>query len=104
MDSTFETILSTHKVAVFSKGWCPFCQRVIASLTDAGISHEVIDLDDHPEGSQISTDLRGKVGRTSVPQVFVGGELVGGCDDTLAGMSDGSLKTLLDTHGVAHGL
>ncbi|CAI2385515.1 unnamed protein product [Moneuplotes crassus] len=96
MDSTFETLISNHKVVVFSKAWCPYCRRVLSALTNAEIDHEVIDLDYHPEASQIASDLRVAAGRTSVPQVFIGGELVGGCDDTLAAMSDGSLKTLLD--------
>lgn len=37
-------------------------------------------------------------------QVFIGGEHVGGCDDTLAAKSSGKLKTLLEAAGVTANL
>lgn len=45
--------------------------------------------------------LRQVTGRSTVPQVFVGGQHVGGCDDTLAAHSSGKLSELLAAAGVS---
>lgn len=41
--------------------------------------------------------MAAKAGKSSVPQVFIGGQHVGGCDDTLAAYSNGTLEDLLDS-------
>lgn len=50
-------------------------------------------------GPQMQQAMAAKIGKSSVPQVFIGGQHVGGCDDTMAAYSNGTLEELLDTSG-----
>lgn len=63
-------------VTVFSREGCPFCVRAKGMLNDAGIQYEELVLNrDYTDRS-----LRAVAGATTVPQVFVNGDLVGGSD------------------------
>ena len=63
-------------VTLFTREGCPFCVRAKGMLRDADIDFEELVLNrDYSESS-----LRAVSGATSMPQVFVNGELVGGSD------------------------
>jgi glutaredoxin-like protein len=64
-------------VTVFTRPGCPFCAKAKEMLTEAGIAYEELVLNrDYTEQT-----LRAVANATSVPQVFVDGEKVGGSDD-----------------------
>ncbi len=64
-------------VVVFTRKGCPHCTTAKKALTAAGIDYDVLLLNrDFSDRT-----LRAVSGRTSVPQVFVNGELIGGADD-----------------------
>jgi len=66
-----------ESVTIFTKPGCPFCAKAKAALANAGYSYEEILL-----GSDASiTSLRAVSGRETVPQVFIGGQHIGGSDD-----------------------
>ena len=48
-------------------------------------------------GPQMQQAMAAKAGRSTVPQVFIGGKHLGGCDDTMAAYSNGTLEELLDS-------
>lgn len=56
---------------------------------------EVIELDEHADGSQIQNALATMTGQRSVPNVFVKGQHIGGNDDTQAAARSGTLQDLL---------
>ena len=58
----------------------------------------VIELDVVDNGSELRQALSARVGRTSVPQVFINGQHIGGCDDTHKAKDDGVLAQLLKEH------
>ncbi|RRJ84533.1 glutathione peroxidase [Aestuariirhabdus litorea] len=61
---------------LFTKPGCPHCARAKALLEDKGYPFEVIEL-----GAQITTrSLRAATGAGTVPQVFIGGKLIGSAD------------------------
>ena len=63
-------------VAVISRVGCPHCQRAKSLLEEKGIAFNEIQV-----GRDIDqVSLRGLTGATSVPQVFIGGQLIGGAD------------------------
>merc|ERR1712216_385260 len=71
------------KVVVFGAGYCPYCQKARQVLEGSGLPvHFVWDGELTPE---IKEDLRSIVGKTSVPQGFVGDTHLGGCNDGGAG-------------------
>ena len=64
-------------VTVFSREGCPYCVRAKGLLHDAGIRFEELVLNrDFSEAS-----LRAVSGQSTVPQVFINGECIGGSDD-----------------------
>jgi len=64
-------------VTLFTREGCPFCVRAKGMLRDAGIEFEELVLNrDYSERS-----LRAVAAATSVPQIFVNGEHVGGSND-----------------------
>ena len=86
-------------VVVYSKSWCPFCVRVKGLLLDLGTEAKVIELDEVVEGAEVQDALLSITGVRTVPQVFVGGEFLGGCDDTEAAHRAGQLVPLLEAAG-----
>jgi glutaredoxin-like protein len=69
-----------HDIAVFSREGCPFCVRAKGMLRDAGIEFEELVLNrDYTDRT-----LRAVTSRTTYPQVFVNGQLIGGSDELAA--------------------
>ena len=80
-------------VKIYSTDWCPYCQRAKALLKQRGVdTMEEIRLDVDP--SQRADMIR-LTGRYTVPQIFIGGTHVGGCDDLIALDRRGALLPLL---------
>jgi len=80
-------------IEIYSKGFCPYCKMAKDLLSSLGQTFEEIDLEVHPDRTQEMLDRSG--GRTTVPEIFIDGELVGGYDDLAALHSSGQLKTKL---------
>ncbi|AZN98810.1 cysteine synthase A [Mesorhizobium sp. M9A.F.Ca.ET.002.03.1.2] len=96
-----------HRVVMFALTWCEFCWTVRKLFEAAGIAYRSIDIDT-PEFQKNGMDgevrkaLRARIGSPTIPQVFVGGEHVGGCTDTLAAWRDGSLAARLAFVGASY--
>ena len=64
-------------VSIITKPGCEFCAKAKALLTEKGLGYEEIVL-----GRDASvTSVRAITGKTSVPQVFIGGQYIGGSED-----------------------
>ena len=75
-----------HDVTVFSREGCPFCVRAKGMLNEAGIEFEELVLNrDYTDRT-----LRAVTTKTSYPQVFINGKLVGGSDDLEAWLKERS--------------
>lgn len=84
-------------VTIYSSDYCPFCHRAKALLRSKGVNDfEEIVVDGKPDVRSHMTSL---TGRTSVPQIFIGGEHVGGCDDLHALDARGGLDAMLAKAG-----
>lgn len=81
------------QVKIYSSDYCPYCQRAKALLRERGVSQwEEIVVDGKPD---VRAAMAQQVGRTSVPQIFINGQHVGGCDDLHALDARGGLVPLL---------
>lgn len=69
--------------------------KVKALFNELGVTYHAIELDQIENGDELHSVLKAKVGKTSVPQVFVNRNHVGGCDDTYAAQESGRLGELL---------
>jgi glutaredoxin 3 len=81
------------KVEIYTSDFCPYCARAKALLESKGVAYEEIYA---PNGSQARRDAIARSGgRTTVPQVFIDGQAVGGSDDLQALERAGRLDALL---------
>ena len=67
------------KVVMYSTRFCPYCVRARMLLEKKGIEFTDIRVDSEPHLREEMTQLAG--GRSSVPQIFIDDDHVGGCDD-----------------------
>jgi glutaredoxin 3 len=79
-------------VVVYTTERCSFCVRVKMLLKAREIDFEEINLAGDPEGF---VALAQKTGMMTLPQVMVGGILVGGYQETAAADQSGMLADLL---------
>jgi glutaredoxin 3 len=82
-------------IDIYTQPWCPFCERAVHLLTTKGVQFREIDA---PNGSAERREARERSGgRSTVPQIFIDGRHIGGCDDLLALERAGKLNALLGT-------
>ncbi|MGH8028294.1 MAG: glutaredoxin domain-containing protein [Arenimonas sp.] len=108
IETFVEAILADREqpLVLFALEWCEFCWSLRKLFARCGIPYRAVDLDStayqcEDRGGQIRAVLRARTGSPTIPQVFVGGEYLGGCTDTLDAFKSGQLQALLQKHGVA---
>lgn len=82
------------KVEVYSSFLCGYCARAKSLLESKGVAYDDLDVFTDPGKRQEMIERAG--GRTSVPQIFIGGQHIGGCDDLYALERQGALDSLLE--------
>ena len=88
--------VSDNTVMVFSKSYCPFCDRAKSALSELNIPFVAEELDVVAGGAQTQAALLEMTGQRTVPNVFVKGKHLGGCDDTLAALKSGAFQKMLE--------
>lgn len=80
-------------IEIYTQPYCPYCARALRLLQGRGAAFREIDA---PQGTPEREEaIRRSGGRTSVPQIFIDGKHIGGCDDLLALDAAGKLAPLL---------
>ena len=79
-------------VKIYTKSSCPACVLAKEILNQKSVSFEEIVLDDKPEDLK---SLIQKTGMKTVPQIFINGELIGGCSDMMALDENNKLDLML---------
>ena len=85
------------EVELYTTPFCPYCVRARALLERKGVAFTEIDIIEEP--ARRIEMVRRAGGRTSVPQIFIGGEHIGGSDELAALDRSGELDAMLDTEG-----
>ncbi len=80
------------RVLMYATAACPFCQSAERLLLAKGVQLEKIRVDLEPERR---AEMARKSGRRTVPQIWIGGRHIGGCDDLYALEREGKLDPLL---------
>jgi glutaredoxin 3 len=84
-------------IVIYTTSTCPYCVAAKALLREKGVAFEEIDVGRQPE---LRAEMRKKAaGRHTVPQIFIGGTHVGGCDDLHDLDACGGLDPLLREAG-----
>ncbi len=81
------------KIEIYTKFLCPYCSRALALLRSKGAAFDEHDIS--MGGPQRAEMLERSGGRTTVPQVFINGQHIGGSDDLAALDRAGKLDALL---------
>lgn len=81
------------RVEIYTKSTCPYCIRAKSLLRQKGIDLEETTIDIREKKKQEMMQRAG--GRMTVPQIFIDGQHVGGCDDLFELERAGKLDELL---------
>jgi cysteine synthase A len=92
-------------VLMFALEWCEFCWAVRRLVAQLGVPLKSVDLDSTAYqtgglGGRIRAVLTARTGITTIPQVFVGGELIGGCTEVIDAVRRGELQSRLARLGL----
>lgn len=86
--------MTTSKIEIYTWSYCPFCIRAKALLTKKGVEFTEYCIDgDNEARAKMSARANG---RTSLPQIFINDQHIGGCDDLHALDAQGKLDPLLN--------
>lgn len=80
-------------IEMYTTSWCPYCVRAKALLSKKGQKVDEINIEEVDGARDIMVERSG--GRMTVPQIFIDGKHVGGCDDLYALEAQGTLDALL---------
>jgi glutaredoxin 3 len=83
------------EVELYTTMFCPYCVRARALLERKGAAFTEIDIIEEP--ARRAEMIRRADGRTSVPQIFINGEHIGGSDELAALDRAGALDAKLGT-------
>jgi len=89
--------IAEHKVILFMKGTpdapaCGFSARTVAALQELDVPFAAVDILPDP---RIRQELSAISNWPTIPQLFAGGELVGGCDIVIEMYESGELAQAL---------
>lgn len=80
-------------VTIYTTPYCPYCIRAKQLLSQKNVLFTEVDLSREP--AQVRTALTAKTRHRTVPQIFIGEQFIGGCDDLFNLERQGKLDGLL---------
>lgn len=81
VNSYIDAQIKENAVVVFSWTTCPYCIKAKRELEATGARFTALEINTMENGKAIKAELAKRTGRTSVPQIWVKGEFIGGCND-----------------------
>ena len=85
--------MASKEVVIYTTMFCPYCHSAKALLQRKRVAFQEKKVDGDRAARRALAELAG--GRTSVPQIFIDGQHIGGCDDLYALDGSGELDHLL---------
>lgn len=83
------------RVTLYATAACPYCKAAARLLAQKGVTDvETVRVDLEPARRG---EMHARSGRWTVPQIWIGAQHVGGCDELYALERSGELDTLLET-------
>ena len=80
------------RIEIYTTPWCGYCARAKSLLERKGAAYEETDV---MEDSVKRAEMRERSRRTTVPQIFINGQHIGGSDELAALEQAGKLDALL---------
>ena len=96
-----------NPVVMYALEWCEFCWAVSKVFKEYEIPYRIINLDsadyvENGRGRNIRLALNEKTGWNTLPQIFIGGDFVGGCMDIFTECKNGKLQERLQRLGIPY--
>lgn len=91
-----QKIIEGHDLVVFSKSWCPFCTKAKDLLKTLSVKFEAVELDLIDNGDAYQDALKELTGQRTVPNIFIHGKHLGGCDSLLNAHGNNSLADMIN--------
>jgi len=97
---------TSQPVVLFALEWCEFCWSVRKMFAKYDIPYRAIDLDSveyqqDNRGGEIRAALREQTSLKTIPQIYIGGQHIGGATDLFDACKDGSLQQMLEANSVS---
>ena len=80
------------KIEIYTTPTCPYCVKAKKLLDSKEVQYEEINVDTDEVKYQ---EMIKRSGRKTVPEIFIDGKFIGGCDDLCALEKEGKLDPLL---------
>ncbi len=80
------------EVLIYTTGFCPYCLRAKRLLGAKGVAYEEVDVTFDPE---LREKMIAESGNRTVPQIFIDGVSIGGCEELEGLEGRGELDALL---------
>ena len=95
-----------NPVVLFALEWCEFCWSVRKMFAHYEIPYRSIDLDsvayqENNKGGNIRAAIREQTGLKTIPQIYIGGQHIGGATELFDAAKDGELQKLLEENNVS---
>ena len=89
-------LITANKVFIFSKSYCTYCKKAKSLLNDLKIDYKVLELDQVSNGDDLQKNLKELTRQSTVPNIFINGEQIGGASDLETLSKSGKLEELLN--------
>ncbi|MDD2861362.1 MAG: Grx4 family monothiol glutaredoxin [Acidiphilium sp.] len=101
--AAIKAAITENPVMLFMKGTamfpqCGFSARVVQILTHSGVPFKTVNVLEDPE---LRDGIKAFSNWPTIPQLYVNGEFVGGCDIVTEMFQSGELQTLFEQNGIA---
>ncbi len=77
-DTAMSSAEGIQPIVMYATRFCPYCMRARGLFEHKGWAFEEISVDGNPE---LRAEMMEKAGRHTVPQIWIGDQHIGGCDD-----------------------
>ncbi|KAI9469928.1 MAG: glutaredoxin [Benjaminiella poitrasii] len=94
--------IRSNKVMIFSKSYCPYCISVKDLFDDMHVDYKALELNEHENGEAIQNTLAELTKQTTVPNIFINQQHIGGSDSLKSAFASGRLEKLLNDAGIKH--
>ncbi len=106
-DAMVTALVRDEPVLLFALEWCEFCWSARKLFKRMGIAYRSVDLDSveyqaDDLGGKIRAVLAQRTGSPTIPQIYVGGEHIGGCTELFDAVRAGSLQRRLAAHAIGY--
>ena len=81
-------------VTIYTRAFCPYCSRAVALLEKKGVNFTQIDAGMDPDKKEEM--VKRSNGGLTFPQIFIGDEHIGGCDEMMALERAGKLDAKIE--------